>query len=300
MWIRLNVVSLQVVNFLPMRVCETSKELRGFLSPERSLGNKIGLVPTMGALHLGHLELVKQALADNDVVVVSIFVNPAQFDKPDDLDNYPRDLDSDLKKLTQLSEGLTVFAPSVGDMYGDGIRSKERFDFDGLDTLMEGKYRKGHFQGVGAVVKRLFGIVQPERAYFGEKDYQQLLIIKKLVEKLSLPVEVVSCPIYRESNGLAMSSRNQLLSSELRSRAGMIYETLTSVKEKFISEEYDQVQMWVLKKFEDQTDFTLEYFVIANAESLTSLEKNSVSKKYRAFIAAHAGDIRLIDNIALN
>lgn len=282
-----------------MAVFHKKELLRAELLGLKKEGKTIGLVPTMGALHRGHLSLVKNAAAENDVVVVSIFVNPTQFDSKDDLNKYPRDLNTDLELLSSVSSSIRVFAPEVDEMYTDNVSSVS-FDFDGLEFQMEGKYRKGHFDGVGTIVKRLFEIVKPHNAYFGEKDYQQLQIIRTLVRKHQLPVQVHGCPIEREANGLAMSSRNERLTKEQRTEAGIIYRTLQTASEKFGTESVIEVKEWIAKQFEEHPLFQLEYIEIADANSLQPANRKAKDKKYRAFIAVYADDIRLIDNIALN
>ncbi|KAA5827268.1 pantoate--beta-alanine ligase [Algibacter amylolyticus] len=260
----------------------------------------VGMVPTMGALHEGHLQLVKKALVDNDRVVVSIFVNPTQFDNKDDLLKYPRTLENDVALLNTVSSTkIVVYAPTVEDMYG-GNTVSQNFDFDGLEFEMEGKFRHGHFDGVGTIVKRFFDIVKPHKAYFGEKDFQQLAIIKKLVEKYNIPVQIVGCEIHRESNGLAMSSRNTRLSPKYKEAAPFIYKTLKAAKEKFGTKSATKVTEWVNAQFNKHDILELEYFLISDIETLKPLKRKSKTKKYRAFIAVYANDIRLIDNIALN
>lgn len=260
----------------------------------------IGLVPTMGALHEGHLQLVKRALNENDAVVVSIFVNPTQFNNPTDLEKYPRTLDNDVKLLQSLSDTqILVYAPTVKDMYGENPVS-EQFDYDGLEYEMEGKFRQGHFDGVGTVVKRFFEIVKPHHAYFGEKDFQQLQIIKKLVEKHHIPVNIVGCKIQRETDGLAMSSRNTRLKPEYRKAAPFIYKTLKAAKTHFGTKSANEVTEWVENQFKEQDLLELEYFIISETETLKPVKRKVGNKDYRAFIAVYADDIRLIDNIALN
>ncbi|WP_308991546.1 pantoate--beta-alanine ligase [Mariniflexile litorale] len=260
----------------------------------------LGLVPTMGALHKGHLALVKKALKNNDKVVISIFVNPTQFDNKEDLVKYPRTLERDVELLSTLNEdAILVYAPTVDDIYG-GNAVSETFDFDGLEFEMEGKFRTGHFDGVGTVVKRLFHIIKPNKAYFGEKDFQQLAIIKKLVEKHHIPVTIVPCPIYRESSGLAMSSRNSRLKPDYKEVAPFIYKTLETAKTLFGTKSANKVSKWVEKQFESHKLLKLEYFIIADISTLKTLKRKSNKKTYRAFIAVYADDIRLIDNIALN
>src|SRR5690606_20866245 len=198
-----------------MEVFEQKGPLSEHIEFLKNKGLHIGLVPTMGALHKGHLSLVKAALEANDIVVVSIFVNPTQFDNKTDLKKYPKTFEKDLKILEGASPNIIVFAPSVDEIYKKNIKS-QKFDFDGLEFKMEGKFRKGHFDGVGTIVKQFFEIVKPHNAYFGEKDYQQLLIIKKMAEKHVMPVNIIGCPISRQPNGLAMISRNERPSQEIR------------------------------------------------------------------------------------
>lgn len=282
-----------------MKVFSEKKTLQSHLQGPKNQGKKIGLVPTMGALHKGHLSLVKSALKANDLVVVSIFVNPTQFDNKQDLEKYPRTLESDIKLLITVPGEIVVYAPSVKDVYGGNTKAT-KFDFDGLEDEMEGRFRKGHFDGVGTVVKRLFEIVEPHKAYFGEKDFQQLAIIKKLVGKYNLPVTVIGCPILREQDGLAMSSRNLRLKSVHRKAAPFIYQTLKTAKEKFGTKSAKYVTEWVEKQFAEQPLLELEYFTVANSSTLKPVTRKSKKNKYRAFIAVFADDVRLIDNIALN
>ena len=208
-------------------------ELATQISTLKEKGYTIGFVPTMGALHNGHLSLVNKGLSENDFVVVSIFVNPTQFDNKEDLVKYPRTLEADMALLKQVSDDkIIIYAPSEDDIYGDQIQSQS-FTFDGLEHEMEGAFRSGHFDGVGTIVKRLFEIVTPDSAYFGEKDFQQLQIIRKLVELHQLPVNIVGCPIHRAEDGLAMSSRNARLTEAHRDIAPFIYKTLNVAKVKF-------------------------------------------------------------------
>lgn len=260
----------------------------------------LGLVPTMGALHKGHLALVKKALVKNDKVVVSIFVNPTQFDNLEDLKKYPRTLESDIDLLKTVSDfDILVYAPAVDDIY-DGKTVSEKYEFDGLEFEMEGKFRHGHFDGVGTIVQRLFQIIKPDNAYFGEKDFQQLQIIKKLVEKHKMPLNIIGCPIHRETSGLAMSSRNTRLKPEYKKEAPFIYKTLKTAKMYFGTKSAVKVSQWVEKQFESHKFLTLEYFIIAEESTLKTVKRKTNNQKYRAFIAVYADDIRLIDNIALN
>lgn len=282
-----------------MWVYQNKKELEAVLTKHRIKGNSIGLVPTMGALHEGHLSLVKKALENNRIVVVSIFVNPTQFDNPEDLEKYPSNIDKDVKLLKSLSDHILVFTPTKADIYNGNIVSKT-FNFEGLEKVMEGEFRTGHFDGVATIVELLFKAVQPDRAYFGEKDFQQLQIIKKLVEQSNLDLEIIACPIEREPNGLARSSRNERLTKSTRKAAGCIYQTLKSAKNKFGTENAKNIKEWVAVQFNDNQLFDLEYFEITDTDTLTPITKIQEDRKYRAFIAVYAEGIRLIDNIALN
>ncbi|EKF55478.1 pantoate-beta-alanine ligase [Galbibacter marinus] len=282
-----------------MRVFKQKEALISQLSAEKNNHKTIGLVPTMGALHKGHLSLVSRALEENDLVVVSIFVNPTQFNNPEDLAKYPKTLDKDVGLLEELNDQIIIFAPSAEEMYQDDITS-EKFDFDGLEFQMEGKFRPGHFDGVGTIVKKLFNTVTPDRAYFGEKDYQQLQIIKKLTEKEQLDVQIIECPITRESSGLAMSSRNERLPKDLRNKAAFIYKTISKAKEKFSTQSIQQTLDWINDQFVNHEDFELEYVEIADQKTLKSVKVKKNGEHYRLFVAVYANDIRLIDTIALN
>ncbi|SHH21513.1 pantoate--beta-alanine ligase [Flavobacterium johnsoniae] len=273
--------------------------LIAYLKTIKTANSTIGFVPTMGALHQGHLALMQRSLKENDDTVVSIFVNPTQFNNPEDLEKYPRTLEEDVKKMRGLSDKIILYAPSVEDIY-EGQTVSQSFDFDGLENQMEGKFRPGHFNGVGTIVKRLFEIVTPTNAYFGEKDFQQLQIVKKLVEKNNLPVNIVGCPIFREDNLLAMSSRNERLTPEERKEAAIIYKTLTEAKEIFQNSTPAETIQFVEDAFKDNKRFELEYFVIADESTLLSIDHKIKDKKYRAFIAVFVNSIRLIDTISLN
>jgi pantoate--beta-alanine ligase len=273
--------------------------LIAYLKTIKTANSTIGFVPTMGALHQGHLALMQRSLKENDDTVVSIFVNPTQFNNPEDLAKYPRTLEEDVKKMRTLSDKIILYAPSVEDIY-EGNTTSQNFDFDGLENQMEGKFRPGHFNGVGTIVKRLFEIVTPTNAYFGEKDFQQLQIVKKLVEKNDLPVNVVGCPIFREENFLAMSSRNERLTPEERKEAAIIYKILNEAKEIFKNNSPQETIEFVENSFKDNERFELEYFVIADESTLLSIDHKNKDKNYRAFIAVFVNSIRLIDTISLN
>ena len=281
-----------------MLVFNERKAIVSFLEPLIAQKKTIGFVPTMGALHDGHLSLLDKSLKENDVTVMSIFVNPTQFNNPEDLEKYPRNLESDVSKVEAFNKNVLIFAPSVSDIYKNNVTS-ENFDFDGLENQMEGKYRPGHFDGVGTIVKRLFEIIRPTNSYFGEKDFQQLQIVKKMVEKNKLSVKVIGCPIFREKSGLAMSSRNERLSKEAKEKAAIIFKILKEGKKYFEEHSAFDTQVFVEKEFSKHQEFKLEYFDIAEEKTLLPCVRKSKTKKYRGFVAVFIEDIRLIDNIAL-
>lgn len=280
-----------------MRIFETVYDLKLFLNVERAQQKSIGLVPTMGALHAGHMALIRQAADENDVVVCSVFVNPIQFNKEEDLQNYPRTVSSDLEKL-QAGGCDVVFIPSEEEMYPEPV--EENYDFGPLEQVMEGRFRPGHFKGVAVVVRRLFEIVDPEKAYFGQKDYQQLIIIRKLVQMLNLNIDIVAVPIVREADGLAMSSRNMRLKPEERDAAPIIYKTLLYAKAQ--REKFDtpgHLIKWGTQQLQQQPLFDVEYFDIVDADSLQSIKQWSDTKRCILCVAVFVGKIRLIDNIIL-
>lgn len=280
-----------------MKIYKTKSALKEYLATLKKADKSIGFVPTMGALHQGHLSLIKKAKQHNAITVVSIFVNPTQFDNQEDLVNYPKTIDQDIALLESVNCEV-LFLPSVAEIYDNNITA-DTFNFDGLEHQMEGEFRDGHFDGVGTIVKSLFEIVTPNTAYFGKKDFQQLQIIKKLVKKHQIPVKVKGCAIFREEDGLAMSSRNSRLSEEYREVAPFIYRTLKKAKKKFGIKSADKVTKWVVKKLKKHPLLRLEYFTIASEETLKTVKIKAENEKYRAFIAVFAGDIRLIDNIRL-
>lgn len=281
-----------------MLVVKTRNELKSALNKFNDALD-LGLVPTMGALHQGHASLIKRAIAENQHVVVSIFVNPTQFNNADDLEKYPKTLKNDVDLISTISEDIIIFAPSTDEIYQTAVVHKN-YEFAGLEKVMEGEYRDNHFNGVGTIVEELFKLINPTRAYFGEKDFQQLRIIQKLTEVQQLPVEIIGCEIVREDHGLAMSSRNERLSNSTRLKASFIYNTLKAAKKKFGTESVISVKNWVSEEFEQHEDFKLEYFEITDVETLTPVKDKSNIVKYRAFIAAYTEEVRLIDNLALN
>lgn len=280
-----------------MEIFETKKLLSARINELKDNSLQVGLVPTMGALHHGHLSLIHRAFEENDYVVVSVFVNPTQFDNAEDLKKYPRTLGRDLELLKVFEDKIIVYTPTAEDIYDENIQS-ENHEFDGLESEMEGANRPGHFDGVGTIVGKLFEIVNPNRAYFGEKDFQQLQIIRKMVEKKGFSVIIVGCPIFREENGLAMSSRNERLSEKAKNEAAFIYQTLLQAQENFEQKSIDEIKTFVEKQFENHPSLTLEYFEIADEDTLQSAKTKQSGKKYRGFIVAHIENVRLIDNLA--
>lgn len=255
----------------------------------------LGFVPTMGALHNGHLSLVKRAKKENQFVAVSIFVNPIQFNNQGDLKHYPRTLEKDLEMLSEvLDENDFVFAPSEKEMYPD--EAEEKYDFGSLESVMEGAQRPGHFNGVGVVVSRLFKIIKPNRAYFGEKDFQQIAIIKSLVKQQSFEIEIVPCKIVRESDGLAMSSRNTRLTENNRKNASNIFRLLKFARDKVLSGcDLTIIQKNLINELNSIPDYKIEYVIFAQENTLEPVAKTT-SQAFRCFIAVYAGKIRLIDN----
>ena len=275
-----------------MLVVKTIEELKDVVFRIKSNGKSVGLVPTMGALHDGHLSLLKRAKKENEVVVCSIFVNPVQFNNPVDLEKYPRDVEGDLKLIYPYVD--VVFTPTAEEVFPEP--PKEVYDFGKLDKVMEGAFRPGHFNGVGIIVKRLLDWTTPDKAYFGEKDFQQLVIIKHLVKQYGLKTQVVPCPIVREASGLAMSSRNQRLSLEDRMKAANIYRILTEsleLKEAPVQE----IKDFVINEINKIDGFKLDYFEIVDDMSLQPVEFKDLSTGIIGCIAVYVGEVRLIDNI---
>ena len=258
---------------------------------------QIGFVPTMGALHYGHLTLVKQSVAENQFTVCSIYVNPTQFDNPEDLLKYPKSLKTDIDLLKNTGCDV-LFAPDNMQMYPAGEDlSKYKFDFSPIDRVLEGKHRKGHFEGVGIIVGKLFNIIKPARAYFGEKDYQQLQVVKRLSQLMKVDTKVIGVPIVRETDGLAMSSRNLRLSSEERKNATFIYKILIEAKKQYgQNQELEYIEKHVINKFQEHALFKLDYFEIVDENSLLA---NGDQTNWRCFVAAFIGPVRLIDNMSL-
>jgi pantoate--beta-alanine ligase len=274
------------------------EEVKEQLDKIRKEGKSIGFVPTMGALHEGHLALVREAKEDNDYVVVSIFVNPTQFNNKVDLEKYPRAIEEDIRLLENENCDL-LFHPEVEEMYPDGEPKPEEYNVDGLDKVLEGEHRPGHFNGVITVVKRLFEIVHPSRAYFGMKDYQQLLIINTFVKNYQIPVEIIPVPIEREEDGLAMSSRNRRLSPAERKEATILYEVLKKAKLRSGFQTIEELKKATTKRFSKSKIAELEYFELVDLYTLKPLQTWAQSSHVIALLAARVGDIRLIDNMII-
>lgn len=279
-----------------MKVLNTKNELISLLNNYKKEGKKIGFVPTMGALHEGHLSLVKESKKQSDITVVSIFVNPTQFNDPEDLKRYPRTLDKDLELLKTVDCDL-VFAPSVEEIYPEPDTRK--FDFGYLETVMEGAKRPGHFNGVGQVVSRLFDIIKPHKAFFGMKDFQQIAIIRNMINQLHYDIEIISCPIIREANGLAKSSRNTLLDEDHKKNAPHIYATLKKAKELVSKKNVDEIKQWISDEIDSNPYLETEYVEIVDEMTLQVTKEWSEKGNKVVCVAVYAGKIRLIDNIVL-
>ena len=277
-----------------MKLVHTIQELRAELDIQRKAGKKIGFVPTMGALHEGHASLVRRAVAENEIVVVSVFVNPTQFNDKNDLLKYPRTLEADCELLEK--EGTAyVFAPSVEEIYPEP--DTRQFSYAPLDTVMEGKFRPGHFNGVCQVVSKLFMMVEPDVAYFGEKDFQQLAIIREMVKQMNFPLQIVGCPIVREADGLALSSRNARLSDEQRKQALEISQTLFKSQEYAASHTLAETQLFVEESIAAAEGLELEYFEIVDGMTLQKIASWEDTDYIVGCITVFCGEVRLIDNI---
>ena len=277
-----------------MKLVHTIQELRAELDIQRKAGKKIGFVPTMGALHEGHASLVRRAVAENEIVVVSVFVNPTQFNDKNDLLKYPRTLEADCELLEK--EGTAyVFAPSVEEIYPEP--DTRQFSYAPLDTVMEGKFRPGHFNGVCQVVSKLFMMVEPDVAYFGEKDFQQLAIIREMVKQMNFPLQIVGCPIVREADGLALSSRNARLSDEQRKQALEISQTLFKSQEYAASHTLEETQQFVEESIAAAEGLELEYFEIVDGMTLQKIASWEDTDYVVGCITVFCGEVRLIDNI---
>lgn len=277
-----------------MEIVHTIKDLQAALAVLRAQGKTVGLVPTMGALHAGHASLVKRCVAENDAAVVSVFVNPTQFNDKNDLAKYPRTLEADCSLLEQCGAAF-AFAPSVEEMYPEP--DTRQFSYAPLDTVMEGKFRPGHFNGVCQIVSKLFEAVKPNRAYFGEKDFQQLAIIREMVRQLKFPLEIVGCPIVREEDGLALSSRNARLSAEERQQALKISQTLFASRDFAKTHTVAETQKFVEDAIEAAPGLRLEYFELVDGNTLQKIANWEDTQYAVGCITVFCGEVRLIDNI---
>ena len=279
-----------------MNVYNFIVDIQRFVKEKHNSGLKVGFVPTMGALHEGHISLINRAKKENDIVVCSVFVNPIQFNNPTDLEKYPRTPEKDITKLEQAGCDA-VFMPSVEEMYPNKV--EDHYDFGDIEPVMEGACRPGHFNGVAIVVRKLFEIVNPDRAYFGEKDFQQLAIIKKMVRDLNMNLEIVPCPIVRENDGLAMSSRNVRLNETERAIAPKIFATLNdSITKKDVMSPAE-MKNYALKKYAEIKEFDVEYVEITDEINLKSIENWDECDHARIFVALQLGPVRLIDNVRI-
>nr|WP_297168974.1 pantoate--beta-alanine ligase [uncultured Dysgonomonas sp.] len=272
----------------------TINDLQNAVSISKNERKTIGFVPTMGALHEGHISLVKKCREQNDVCIVSIFVNPTQFNNQTDLEKYPRTIDEDIKLLNYAGVDI-VFVPSVQEIYPEP--DNRQFDFGQLDKVMEGKFRPGHFNGVAQVVSRLFDIVKPDKAYFGEKDFQQLAIIRQMVRQLNIPVEIVPMPIRREDSGLAMSSRNQRLTEDQKKDAVNIYRVLSESKTLYNNKTVEELRFWVIENINKIASLEVEYFEIVDGNTLQQISDWKDTQYAVGCITVFCGEVRLIDNI---
>lgn len=281
-----------------MEVFETKSDVVKWRNSFANSNKTLGFVPTMGALHSGHLSLIKCAKSQNDFVLVSIFVNPSQFNQQEDFEKYPRDYNKDLAMLRKIGCNV-VFLPTVEEMYPE--EDNRVFDFNGLDKVMEGKFRPGHFQGVAKIVSKLFELVRPHKAYFGEKDFQQLTLIKHLVRSSNYDIEIIACPIEREESGLARSSRNERLAPEERKAASLIFSTLNEAKLKTGSfNNPEDLKEWIFDRINSNPYMDVEYVDFVDANTLKPIESWTSSNNIQVCVAVWAGKVRLIDNIRFN
>jgi len=283
-----------VLLIFQMKTFTLKSELISYLNGIRK-DKIVSFIPTMGCLHEGHLSLIQKAKQSSDIVVCSIFVNPTQFNNPSDLEKYPRITESDISILSEKKCNI-LYLPEESDLYTENEKAKH-FDFDNLDKFMEGSSRKNHFNGVATIVEKLFKIVNPEKAFFGEKDLQQLQIMKYISKKLQLPIEIIGVPTFREKSGLAMSSRNKLLSKADLQKATLIYQTLKFIKENADNFTVDELRKLAIEKISNQTDLYLEYLEIVSLKKLQPISEFRTENENAACIAASISSVRLIDNI---
>ena len=281
-----------------MLIFKIIPDLKSHLNKIKNEGKQVGFVPTMGALHEGHLSLVRKSIISDDCTVVSIFLNPTQFNNPRDLKTYPSDIERDIKLLESLNGNIILFNPNSTDLYSGNIKT-DFFDFNGLDNHMEGKFRGDHFQGVATVVRRLFKIINSDNVYFGEKDFQQIRIIENLISDAKINNKVIRCETIREDNGLALSSRNKKLDFSSKKIASNLFKALNFAKENFGTLGVLDIEKNIVDLLSKFPTIKLDYFVIADEQYLIPANLKETNKKYRAFIAAYISGVRLIDNIKL-
>ena len=282
-----------------MIVCYLKSEVKNELKANIANKDIIGLVPTMGSLHKGHLSLIKTAVENCNQVWVSIFINPTQFNNESDLKNYPKNFKQDISLIESVSKKIKVFCPEINEMYEKGLNYNQ-YNFNGIDSKLEGKYRKGHFNGVATIVSKLFELFKPNQAFFGEKDFQQTQIVKRLIDLEKHKTKLIICPTVREKNGLAMSSRNNLLSQKNRENSSIIFHNLNYVKTHFKKTDFDQIISKCIKSINSYDGFKTEYFEIVDSFSLSKQKKYCENKSYRVFVSVMVDEVRLIDNILLN
>ena len=281
-----------------MIVEKNIKKVKQLIEDQKNRGNKICLIPTMGSLHEGHAFLIKEAIKKSEIVWLSIFVNPTQFNDLNDFKNYPKTINKDILKIKEISENIFVFNPTVQEIYNNNI-VYENFDFGNLDKVMEGKYRPNHFNGVATIVTKLFKIFKPDFTFFGEKDFQQVLIIKHLISKKFPKINLVICNTVREKNGLAISSRNNLLNKKIYKKCGLIYDMLVYAKEHVGKKDINKIKEYIIDKINSVLSFELEYFEIRDSKFLEKIDILDKKQKIRAFICVKVDGIRLIDNMKL-
>ena len=296
--IDIKVLSLLAVKVLLMIIENKIKNVEEIIKKNKILGNKICLIPTMGSLHKGHISLVKEALKMGEMVWVSIFVNPTQFNELDDYKKYPRSLKDDISKLKKLSHKICIFSPSTKEIYTNKVKSDD-FDFGFLESIMEGKFRPNHFNGVATIVTKLFEIFIPDYCFFGEKDYQQVIIIKKIIETNFKETKMIICDTIREKNGLAISSRNCFLSKKKFMESAIIYKMLVFARNNIDKINFRLLENIIAKNINEISGFELEYLDFRDANSLKKISTINSKKHIRAFICVKVNGIRLIDNIEL-
>ena len=296
--IDIKVLSLLAVKVLLMIIENKIKNVEEIIKKNKILGNKICLIPTMGSLHKGHISLVKEALKMGEMVWVSIFVNPTQFNELDDYEKYPRSLKDDISKLKKLSHKICIFSPSTKEIYTNKVKSDD-FDFGFLESIMEGKFRPNHFNGVATIVTKLFEIFIPDYCFFGEKDYQQVVIIKKIIETNFKETKMIICDTIREKNGLAISSRNCFLSKKNFMESAIIYKMLVFARNNINKINFRLLENIIAKKINEISGFELEYLDFRDANTLKKISTINSKKHIRAFICVKVNGIRLIDNIEL-